>query len=151
MRASIYILHTHILTLSPLPSPLSLSPLRLPLQGDYFFEDNAFHWIAMFNAENVGVVDEIFCFHRRGRAGQSTSMNDKKLIATEDDGGSSEKASLGGFFSNMNYIGAYLFHIFARKVTSSTKIDLDAWVARDEQRVFKPGEFRVYVDEYFCW
>jgi hypothetical protein len=68
-----------------------------------------------------------------------------------NDGGSSEKASLAGFFANVNYIGAYLFHIFARKARDSEIYGLDAWVPRDERRVFTAGEFEIYVNAFFLY
>ncbi|AFJ46558.1 glycosyltransferase [Shimwellia blattae] len=48
--------------------------------GDYFFEDNGFHWFTTLNANRVSFVDEILCFHRRNRVGQTMSAGGERLL-----------------------------------------------------------------------
>jgi hypothetical protein len=124
--------------------------LRFP-EGDFFFEDNAFHFVTTLNAQRIGIVDEVFCFHRKGRAGQtSDSIHFGKNTDEPDDGGASKHASLGGFFSNINYIGSYLFRVFSRR-SQTGKYSLEDAQPQDENRKFSHGEYKVFVDEYFYW
>jgi len=53
--------------------------LRFPV-GDYFFEDNGFHWFTTLNATRISFVDEILCYHRRNRAGQTMSSGGERLL-----------------------------------------------------------------------
>jgi hypothetical protein len=126
--------------------------LRFP-EGDYFFEDNSFHWITTLNAQRIGIVNQVSCFHRKGRAGQTTNGVRKKKtsvngvsVVQADDGGSSKCAALGGFFSNINYIGVYIFEVFARRAHGKD-YTLNDCVSRDVERKFSPGEYKIYVDE----
>jgi glycosyltransferase involved in cell wall biosynthesis len=50
-------------------------------EGDYFYEDNSFHWMVTLNAQRVSVVDEVLYFHRKGRKGQTTSAISKRRNA----------------------------------------------------------------------
>ncbi len=73
-----FITHPKVLRISPVPwrklyrrSFIERFGLRFP-EGDYFFEDNAFHWITVFYARRVIKVDRILFHHRRNRKGQTT-------------------------------------------------------------------------------
>ncbi len=44
--------------------------LRFPV-GDFFFEDNPFHWMAVIEAERIALVPERLCEHRVARAGHT--------------------------------------------------------------------------------
>ncbi|WP_108502371.1 glycosyltransferase family 2 protein [Paracoccus indicus] len=46
--------------------------LRFPV-GDYFFEDNPFHWASVLSARNVVLLPEVLCYHRMARPGQTMS------------------------------------------------------------------------------
>jgi glycosyltransferase involved in cell wall biosynthesis len=73
--------------------------LRFP-EGDYVFEDNAFHWLVTIAAQRVGIIDETFAFHRKGRAGQTMENIDNKQKDRE--------LGLAGYFQNMNYVAEKL-------------------------------------------
>jgi glycosyltransferase involved in cell wall biosynthesis len=140
--------------------------LRFP-EGDYFFEDNSFHWVTTLNAQHIGVVDEVFCFHRRGRAGQTTAVMlgkspkgeimeeetedmDAEEPDEEDDGGSRKSAAVAGLFGNINHIGMYLFHVFSKR-DRTKKFNWQNFKPRDKQRDFAKGEFEVLAAEYIRW
>lgn len=53
--------------------------IRFPV-GDYFFEDNGFHWFTTLNAERICFVNEVLCYHRRNRAGQTMSSGGERLL-----------------------------------------------------------------------
>ena len=53
--------------------------LRFPV-GDYFFEDNPLHWMALISAERLVLVPEILCYHRVARIGQTMETADEKLF-----------------------------------------------------------------------
>ncbi|EKD7758673.1 glycosyltransferase [Shigella sonnei] len=53
--------------------------LRFPV-GDYFFEDNGFHWFTTLNSNIVSFVDEVLCYHRRNRVGQTMSSGGERLL-----------------------------------------------------------------------
>ncbi|SDJ70865.1 glycosyltransferase family 2 protein [Aliiruegeria lutimaris] len=53
--------------------------LRFPV-GDFFFEDNPFHWFNTLSANRVAFVDERLCRHRVNRIGQTTATVDSKLL-----------------------------------------------------------------------
>jgi len=53
--------------------------IRFPV-GDYFYEDNPFHWFSIISAESIAVVPEVLCYHRVARAGQTMSTADERLF-----------------------------------------------------------------------
>jgi glycosyltransferase involved in cell wall biosynthesis len=65
--------HTPVLRLSPVPwrklyrrSFIEVFRLRFP-EGDYFFEDNSFHWTTAFYANRISKVDRVLFHHMRNR------------------------------------------------------------------------------------
>jgi len=68
-----------ILGFSPVPwrkiyrrEMIERNHLRFPV-GDYFFEDNPFHWSSVLSARNVVLLPEVLCYHRMARPGQTMS------------------------------------------------------------------------------
>lgn len=53
--------------------------LRFPV-GDFFFEDNPFHWQSVLSAERIALVPERLCKHRVARAGQTMATVDSRLL-----------------------------------------------------------------------
>lgn len=53
--------------------------IRYP-EGDYFFEDNPLHWYVVVLAERVSIVDNILCYHRVNRQGQTMNTADNGLV-----------------------------------------------------------------------
>lgn len=53
--------------------------LRFPV-GDFFFEDNPFHWMAVIEADRLAIVPERLCDHRVARAGQTMATVDERLL-----------------------------------------------------------------------
>lgn len=53
--------------------------LRFPV-GDFFFEDNPFHWMAVIEAVRIALVPERLCEHRVARAGQTMATVDERLL-----------------------------------------------------------------------
>lgn len=53
--------------------------LRFPV-GDFFFEDNPFHWMSVIEANRIVLVPERLCQHRVARAGQTMATVDKRLL-----------------------------------------------------------------------
>lgn len=53
--------------------------LRYPV-GDFFFEDNPFHWAAVVGGQRIVLVPERLCKHRVARVGQTMSSVDEKLL-----------------------------------------------------------------------
>lgn len=62
---------------------LRLKRLRFP-EGHFFFEDNPFHWEVCLNSTNIGFVNEIVCYHRVNRPGQTMASTGAELIAFID-------------------------------------------------------------------
>ncbi len=60
-------------------SMLEEHALRFPV-GDYFYEDNPFHWFTLLTADRLAVVPEVLCWHRVSRAGQTMSTIDARLF-----------------------------------------------------------------------
>lgn len=58
---------------------LERNNIRFPV-GDYFFEDNPFHWFSLMSAESISVVPEVLCYHRVARAGQTMATADERLF-----------------------------------------------------------------------
>lgn len=54
--------------------------LRFP-EGDFFFEDNPFHWAACMAAESIGFTDQVICYHRVKRPGQTMASTGAELAA----------------------------------------------------------------------
>ena len=53
--------------------------LRFPV-GDFFFEDNPFHWMAVIEAERLAILPERLCDHRVARVGQTMATVDERLL-----------------------------------------------------------------------
>lgn len=54
--------------------------LRFP-EGDFFFEDNPFHWAVSLAAESIGFVNAVTCHHRINRPGQTMASTGVELAA----------------------------------------------------------------------
>jgi glycosyltransferase involved in cell wall biosynthesis len=59
---------------------LSENKLRFP-EGDYFFEDNPFHWDVCRYAASIEFIDAIICHHRINRPGQTMASTGSELVA----------------------------------------------------------------------
>ncbi|MFG6179544.1 glycosyltransferase family 2 protein [Halomonas sp. THAF12] len=59
---------------------LEANDIRFP-EGDYFYEDNPFHWFCVIKAETFSLVPEYLCYHRMNRVGQTMSSGDRRLLA----------------------------------------------------------------------
>ncbi|MEM7142580.1 MAG: glycosyltransferase [Actinomycetota bacterium] len=57
--------------------------IRFPV-GDYFWEDNPFHWFTVCAAERLALVPEVLCAHRINRAGQTMQSGDARLVKMFD-------------------------------------------------------------------
>jgi len=64
-------------------SMLEEGDIRFPV-GDYFFEDNPFHWFSVLSATSIAVVPDALCQHRVARVGQTMSTVDSKLLRIFD-------------------------------------------------------------------
>ncbi len=53
--------------------------IRFPV-GDYFFEDNPFHWFCLLQAGSIAIVPEVLCHHRVARTGQTMQTADERLF-----------------------------------------------------------------------
>lgn len=53
--------------------------LRFPI-GDYFYEDNPFHWFSIITAKSIVLVPEVLCYHRIARVGQTMSVANEGLF-----------------------------------------------------------------------
>ena len=54
--------------------------IRFP-EGDFFFEDNPFHWDVCLNANSIGFIDRVTCYHRVNRTGQTMASSGTELAA----------------------------------------------------------------------
>lgn len=54
--------------------------IRFP-EGDFFFEDNPFHWSVCTHAETIGFSRHITCHHRVNRRGQTMASTGTELAA----------------------------------------------------------------------
>lgn len=53
--------------------------LRFPV-GNFFFEDNPFHWMTIIEANRMVLVPERLCQHRVARSGQTMATVDERLL-----------------------------------------------------------------------
>ena len=60
-------------------SLLDTHAIRFPV-GDFFFEDNPFHWFSLISANAVVLVPEVLCYHRVARVGQTMETADERLF-----------------------------------------------------------------------
>lgn len=58
---------------------IEANKIRFPV-GDFFFEDNPFHWFSVVSAASLVVVPEVLCYHRMARAGQTMGTADERLF-----------------------------------------------------------------------
>lgn len=59
---------------------LNRHQLRFP-EGDYFFEDNPFHWEVCRHASSIGFLNSVVCHHRVNRPGQTMASTGTELTA----------------------------------------------------------------------
>lgn len=59
---------------------LQRNDLRFP-EGDFFFEDNPFHWAVCLAADSIGFVNAVTCCHRINRPGQTMASTGIELTA----------------------------------------------------------------------
>jgi glycosyltransferase involved in cell wall biosynthesis len=59
---------------------LKTNNIRFP-EGDFFFEDNPFHWQVCLAAKSIGFSDQITCHHRINRPGQTMASTGAELTA----------------------------------------------------------------------
>lgn len=59
---------------------LQQNELRFP-EGDFFFEDNPFHWAVCLAASSIGFVNAVTCYHRINRLGQTMASTGIELTA----------------------------------------------------------------------
>jgi len=111
--------HPRALRTSPVPwrkmyssKMLDKNQVKFP-EGDYFYEDNGFHWSTLIAAARCMKIDRVLFHHRRARKGQ-TSYN----FHHGESGGTGSMqwykqytsiAKLGGYFPNLQGIGRRLF------------------------------------------
>ncbi|KAI2496642.1 Glycosyltransferases involved in cell wall biogenesis [Fragilaria crotonensis] len=87
--------------------------LRFP-EGDYFYEDNAFHWRTLTHAARCSKTDRVLFHHRRARKGQ-TSFNfnqpdgEAVVMSMEWFRRYTSVAKIGGYYPNQYAIGRGLF------------------------------------------
>lgn len=62
---------------------LNANGLRFP-EGDFFFEDNPFHWQVCLKARQITFFDTTLCYHRINRPGQTMASTGIELIAFLD-------------------------------------------------------------------
>jgi len=62
---------------------LDTAAIRFP-EGDFFFEDNPFHWEAVIKAQRWGWLRQITHIHRRARPGQSLERSDSGYLRIFD-------------------------------------------------------------------
>lgn len=60
-------------------SMLEEHQIRFPV-GDYFYEDNPFHWFSVLSSSSLAVVPEVLCYHRTARPGQTMQTADERLF-----------------------------------------------------------------------
>mmetsp|Transcript_27293 Transcript_27293/g.40291 ORF Transcript_27293/g.40291 Transcript_27293/m.40291 type:complete len:821 (-) Transcript_27293:39-2501(-) len=111
--------HPRVLRTSPVPwrkmysrKMLSNYQVKFP-EGDYFYEDNSFHWSSLLAAARCIKIDRVLFHHRRARKGQ-TSYNFHNGEAGKKHSMTWYKqytsiAKLGGYFPNLHSIGRRLF------------------------------------------
>ena len=59
---------------------LEIHNLRFP-EGDFFFEDNPFHWAVCLKAKTIAYLDVVLCYHRVNRPGQTMASTGSELKA----------------------------------------------------------------------
>lgn len=83
-------------------------------RGDYFYEDNGFHWTTLTHAARCSKIDRVLFHHRRARKGQ-TSFNFNQadgaavVMSMEWFKRYTSVAKIGGYFPNLHRIGRGLF------------------------------------------
>ncbi len=49
-------------------------------EGNFFFEDNPYHWFNVIKAERIAFLNEVVCYHRVNRPGQTVSAVGHELL-----------------------------------------------------------------------
>lgn len=125
---------------------LESQDLRFP-EGDFFFEDNTFHWDVLLHANRVAYIDKTIIKHVVGGERQTTAYLSDSGHAT----------ALSGFFANLRIIQSLLLqHKTSHRITTTFKTDAvsefitfmsrSKWVARMQPTLLLRKKFgRVLV------
>lgn len=99
-------------------------------EGDYFFEDNSFHWSVMIAARKVSIIYEQLINHRVGRTGQTTSfLAGSGSLASLSS--SMPAFRLAGMFMNQNNVGKEIESCpVVRKVCRTARTKFLTWLKR---------------------
>lgn len=103
----------------------------------HFFEDNYFHWLVTIAARRVSIIDEVLCFHRRNRVGQTMLSGGEKLlgvfyqhelimafIADRDDGNLYSKEAARWLVGHVSWVSQTLSRQYAREFYNSARAEL---------------------------
>ncbi|WP_435657271.1 glycosyltransferase family 2 protein [Brucella pituitosa] len=121
-----------ILRLTPVPwrkiyrrKFIESQSIRFPV-GDFFFEDNPLHWQTVIQAKNAVFVDQVLCYHRMNREGQTISSNNNRLF---------------GIFSQYDIMRDWLL---SNSNSEEYKINLLFWLSHHLDWLRE----RIHVDNY---
>lgn len=107
---------------------------RFPV-GDYFFEDNPFHWQTTILANSIVFDDFIGCYHRLNRPGQSMARADRKLLAMYE-----HHQTIRGFLQQAHY-SQY------DEQSVGWLVGNTCWIARKMETLFIPELFTCFKNQ----
>lgn len=94
--------HPRVLRVSPVPwrklyrrAFLDGFGLRFP-EGDYFYEDNTFHWLTLGHAARISKIDRVLFHHRRNRKGQTSASYSRRDSVNQQMAGNEGGRSSAG-------------------------------------------------------
>lgn len=101
--------------------------IRFPV-GDFFYEDEPFHWFVVLSARRAAFVPEHLCQHRINRPGQTTNVFDHRFL---------------GAFRHHKIISDWLYQ---QNLLNSYKSDLLHWLVRKVKNVSEKCDVNVRDD-----
>ena len=107
-RQSLLLQKKALLKLSPVPwGKLYLRSLLLEKQlyfpeGEFYFEDNPFHWFSILSAGKIVVLPEALIVHRKNRPGQTMDSSGEVFLAFMEHG-----KIIKAYLQAHNYYGDY--------------------------------------------
>jgi len=104
---------------------------------DHFFEDNYFHWLVTVAAKRASIVDEVLCYHRRNRIGQTMLSGGERLLgvfyqhelimtflAQRSDGHLYHEEAARWLVGHVSWVSQTISRQYAKQFYNAAKVEL---------------------------
>lgn len=101
-------------------------------EGNFFFEDNPYHWFCTTQATSIAAIDQVICHHRINRPGQTVASAGKELLA---------------FYEHFATILDFLRE---KQILEKYQDILIGWIVGQTEFVLQKINTRLFPDVFLC-